>query len=120
VIDYAHIHARRLVEPNGTRVRHNHMLADTSAVHAFGDAQTRHAADLDTARALLAAAHPDDALGSAGAAFTRALATALQVQAERIARLGGIASDAGSIARAIAAAYVDVDADNGRALDVEV
>lgn len=93
------------------------MLADTSAIHAFGATRTRHAADLDTVGALLASARPDDALGPAGATFTRALETAVRSHADRITRLSAIASDAGSVARTTATALADADSGNGRALD---
>jgi hypothetical protein len=105
-------------EPISRRVRPTFMLADTSAIHAFGDARSRHAAALDAAHALLASAQPGDALGPVGAAFTRALCDALARHADRIGRLSALSTDAGALARATAATYDDADARLGRTLAV--
>ena len=93
------------------------MRADTSAIHAFGDIYVRHAAALQAVHAALAAAYPaTDALGSAGAGFTRALIEAMRAHAERIAGLAGVVSDAGAAAHANATAYAAADSGAGRSI----
>jgi hypothetical protein len=93
------------------------MLADTAVIHAFGDAQARHGAALAAIGTALASAHPaTDALGTAGARFTGALADAVRRHAERAARLGGLVADAATAAHANAVAYVDTDAGSGHAI----
>lgn len=105
------------MEPKRLGLRPKYMLADTPSIRAFGDAQAGHAAALDAVRVILASAQPTpDALGPAGAGFTRALGTAVRLHAERVARLSGIASDRGATAHANAAAYIAADARNRRSI----
>lgn len=93
------------------------MLADTSAVHAFGDALSRHAEVLDAARAALTSAHPGaDALGPAGARFTSALADAVRLHTSRVAELSQVVAGAAATARVNAAEYLAADDAGGRAI----
>lgn len=84
------------------------MLANTSAIHAFGVAQTRHAADLAAVTARLTAAHgglSPDALGPVGARFLAALIEALTQEARRVAALGERFAAAATTAQSNADAY---------------
>jgi hypothetical protein len=96
------------MEPNGCGARPNRMLADTSAIHAYGTAQTRHAADLaavTTRLASAAGALSSDALGPIGARFVAALGEAVAREANLIARLGERAAAAGATAHSAGDAY---------------
>ena len=84
------------------------MLADTSAIHAFGAAQTRHAADLAAITARLTSTSgtlDPDALGSVGARFVAALAEAVTQQARTLVGLGERVAAAGATAASNADAY---------------
>jgi hypothetical protein len=83
------------------------MLADTSAIHAFGVAQTRHAADLAAITARLASASEccSSALGPVGARFLAALTEAVALEARLVAGLGERMAAAGTAAHSNAEAY---------------
>ncbi|WP_319445879.1 MULTISPECIES: hypothetical protein [unclassified Mycobacterium] len=96
------------MEPKRSGARHNRMLADTSAIHAFGAAQTRHAADLAAVTARLASAGGSlspDALGPVGARFLAALGDAVAREARLVAGLGERVAAAGATAQTNADAY---------------
>ena len=95
------------------------MLANTSAIHTFGVAQTRHAADLAAVSARLTAAHgglSPDALGPVGARFLTALTEALAQEARRVAALGERFAAAASNAQSNAASYGAAEHRAGQAL----
>jgi hypothetical protein len=84
------------------------MLADTSAIHALGAAQARHAADLAAVTARLSSASGalcTDALGPVGARFLAALAEAVAREAQVVAGLAERVAAAGATAHSNADAY---------------
>ncbi|MDT5079926.1 MAG: hypothetical protein QOJ80_4563 [Mycobacterium sp.] len=96
------------MEPKRSGARPNRMLADTSAIHAFGAAQARHAADLAAVTTRLAAAGgwlSPDALGPVGARFLAALGEAVAREARLVAGLGERVAAAGVTAHSNANAY---------------
>jgi len=95
------------------------MLADTSAIHAFGAAHTRHATDLATVTARLTSASGAlcaDALGPVGARFLAALAEAVAREARLVAGLGERFAAAGTTAHSTADAYGAAEHRTGRSL----
>jgi hypothetical protein len=96
------------------------MLADTSAIHAFGAAHARHAADLATVTARLTSASGGlcaDALGPVGARFLAALAEAVAREARLVAGLGERVAAAGATAHSTADAYGAAEHRAGQSLD---
>jgi hypothetical protein len=107
------------MEPSVPAGRHNRMLADTSAIHAFGAAHARHASDLEEITTRLAATGAQigtDALGPVGARFVAALTEALAAEAHTLARIATRMAVAAGTARTSADAYDDTDTDAGRAI----
>ena len=107
------------MEPERAGGRHNRMLADTAAIHAFGAAQARHAAELEAITVTLASVSDGllpDALGPVGASFVYALAEAIAQEARHVERLSDTIATAAATARASADAYVDTDHRAGGAL----
>lgn len=84
------------------------MLADTSAIRAFGVAQNRHAVELAAITARLSSASgclSPDALGPVGARFLAALTEAVAREARLVADLGERTAAAGTTAHSNADAY---------------
>jgi hypothetical protein len=94
------------------------MLADTSAIHAFGVAQTRHAADLAAITARLTAAGEcrSDALGPVGGRFLAALTEAMTEQVRLVAGLGQRIAAAATDAHSTANAYSTSERRTGQSL----
>jgi hypothetical protein len=119
VIDNANVHAENLVEPERAGGRPNRMLADTAAIHAFGAAQARHAAELEAVTARLTAlggALTSDALGSVGARFLAALTEAVTTEGRTVTTLGAHLGAAATTARVTADAYVTTERGAGQAI----
>jgi hypothetical protein len=94
------------MEPTGSGRRHNRMIADTSDIQALSIAHGRHAEDLTSVAAdLAAAAVPSDAFGSVGAGFVAALNRALTQEAHTATQLAERLVAANSTAGAAADAY---------------
>jgi hypothetical protein len=86
------------------------MLAHTSDIHAFSDAQHRHATDLTVVAADLAAARvPANAFGSVGAPFLSALNAALTQQAQHLTHIADRLGVAGHVARQAADSLVNAE-----------
>ena len=93
------------------------MLADLPDIHALSAAQYRHAANLTSVAADLAAAQvPTDAFGSVGAGFLTALNDALALEAQRATQLAERLGTATFTARAAAGAYGAAESGAGRAI----
>ncbi len=76
------------MEPKRSIRRPNRMIADTSDIHRFSVAQRRHADDLTSVAAHLAAATAAaDAFGAVGAPFVAALNRALALEAHHATQL---------------------------------
>ena len=107
------------MEPKRACARPNVMLADTSAIHAYGAAQARHAAELEAITSTLTAATarlPADAFGAVGVRFLAAMAEAVTTEAGNVARLGERVAAAGATAHTTADAYVASERGAGRAI----
>lgn len=105
------------MEPARPGRRHNFVLADTSDIHAFSVALRRHADDLGSAAADLAAARvAAEAFGPVGAGFAEALNEALTREAERTARLADRMAAATSVAGSTASAYRSAEARVGQSI----
>jgi L-rhamnose isomerase len=107
------------MEPTRADGRPNRMLADTAAIRAFGAAQDRHAAELETITARLGevrAQLPSDALGPVGARFLAALSEAVTREMQLIARVGEGVAAAAATAHATADAYVGTERDAAHAI----
>jgi hypothetical protein len=107
------------MEPKRAGSRHNRMLADTVAIHAFGAAQARHAAELDAIHARLAAVGArlsPDALGPVGTQFLAALSEAVAREARVMSTLGERVAAAAGTARVTAEAYVATERGAGHAM----
>lgn len=107
------------MEPKPAGGRPNRMLADTAAIHAFGAAQARHAADLDAIHARLAAVGAQlspDALGPVGAQFLAALSEAVAQEVRVVSALGERIAAAAGTARVTAEAYVVTERGAGHAM----
>jgi hypothetical protein len=107
------------MEPKCSGARPNRMLADTSAIHAFGAAQTRHAADLAAVTTRLESAAgwlSPDALGPVGTRFLAALGEAVAREARLVAGLGERVAAAGATAHSNADAYRATEHRAGQAL----
>ncbi|WP_319456392.1 MULTISPECIES: hypothetical protein [unclassified Mycobacterium] len=95
------------------------MLADTAAIHAFGAAQARHAADLEAITGHLVgvgAALAPDALGPVGARFLEALSEAVAREVRVVRTLGERVAAAAGTARVTAEAYVATERGAGHAM----
>jgi hypothetical protein len=106
-----------LMEPARPGRRHNLVLVDTSDIHAFGIALTRHADDLRSVAADLTAAQVSaDAFGSVGSGFVAALNDALSREAARIERLAARLASATFAAGSAADAYTASDDHVGQSI----
>jgi hypothetical protein len=107
------------MEPKAVGVRPNRMLADTSAIHAFGVAQSRQTVELAAIEARLASAATacsPDALGPVGNRFVAALTEAMSRERVRVAELGERMAAAGNSANSTAAGYLEAETRAGRGL----
>jgi hypothetical protein len=106
-----------LMEPARPGRRHNSVLVDTSDLHAFGIALTRHADDLRSVAADLTAAQVSaDAFGSVGSGFVAALNEALTREAARIERLAARLASATIAAAEAANAYTSAEHHVGQSI----
>ena len=107
------------MEPKRSARRPNRMIADTSDIHRFSVAHLRHADDLTSVAADLAAATAAaDAFGAVGAPFVAALNRALALEARHAAHLAARLVAARSAANGAADSYRAAESHAGQSLSL--